>query len=167
MGSPAGEAGRWDDREGPQHEVHIRRGLWLAETPVTQALWVAVMGTNPSRFVSPDRPVEQVSWDDCQGFIEKLNGLVPGLDARLPTEAEWEYACRADTTTATWMGDLDIRGDNDAPLLDGIAWYGGNSGQGFELADGHDSTKWPSKQYLRLSTTYQHGIADGRLTRTV
>jgi formylglycine-generating enzyme required for sulfatase activity len=146
MGSPEGEAGRWAD-EGPQHEVEIRRGLWLAETPVTQALWVAVMGTNPSRFVSPDRPVEQVSWDDCQGFIEKLNGLVPGLDARLPTEAEWEYACRADTTTATWVGDLEILGDYNAPILDDIAWYGGNIGQGFELADGYNSSKWPDKQY--------------------
>src|SRR4030095_16799264 len=77
MGSPASELGRWPD-EGPQHEVILTRGYWLGETPVTQALWVAVMGKNPSYFrgeqpVDLERPVEQVSWDDCQGFIERLN----------------------------------------------------------------------------------------------
>ena len=146
MGSPEGEAGRWDD-EGPQHEVTITGGYWLGETPVTQALWTAVMGGNPSRFVSDQRPVEQVSWDDCKRFIGKLNDIVRGLDARMPTEAEWERACRAGTTGATWVGELDIRGDNDAPLLDPIAWYGGNSGVGFELDNGYDSSGWPKKQY--------------------
>ncbi len=146
MGSPEHEAGRHDD-EGPQHRVTLTEGLWLADTPVTQALWEAVTGENPSRFASPERPVEQVSWDDCQQFIARLNALVPGLDARLPTEAEWEYACRAGTETATWAGDLEILGQNDAPVLDAIAWYGGNSGHGFELADGYDSSGWPEKQY--------------------
>ena len=127
MGSPAEETGRFED-EGPQHEVEIGQGFWLGETPVTQALWKAVMGNNPSRFKSPDRPVEQVSWQDCQEFCKKLNERVPGLDARLPSEAEWEYACRAGTTTATWLGDLQILGKNNAPLLDAITWYGGNCG---------------------------------------
>ena len=88
MGSPAEETGRFED-EGPQHEVEIGQGFWLGETPVTQALWKAAMGNNPSRFKSPDRPVEQVSWQDCQEFCKKLNERVPGLDARLPSEAEW------------------------------------------------------------------------------
>ena len=101
MGSPEGEAGRYDD-EGPQHEVELRHGLWLGETPCTQALWQAVMGGNPSSFVHEDRPVEQVSWDDCQSFLGRLDALVPGIEARLPTEAEWEYACRGGTTSATW-----------------------------------------------------------------
>ena len=146
MGSPEGEAGRYSD-EGPQHRIELRHGFWVADTPCTQALWQAVMGDNPSQFVSPDRPVEQVSWDDCQVFLTRLNTLVPGLGARLPTEAEWEYACRGGTTGATWVGGLDLRGENNAPILDAIAWYGGNSGHGFDLSNGVDSSEWPNKQY--------------------
>lgn len=148
MGSPETEAGR-DDAEGPQHTVHLTRGLWLGETPCTQALWMAVMGDNPSRFKSHDRPVENVSWNDCETFFAKLDGAVPGIGARLPTEAEWEYACRAGTTAATWVGDLDLRGENNAPNLDPIAWYGGNSGYNFDLAPhlGESSSGWPNKQY--------------------
>jgi formylglycine-generating enzyme required for sulfatase activity len=106
-----------------------------------------VMGSNPSRYQSSRRPVEQVSWDDVQGFLAKLNEAVPGLEAVLPTEAQWEHACRAGTTTATYAGDLRIVGDNNAPRLDDIAWYGGNSGVGYELAEGFDSSGWPNKQY--------------------
>lgn len=145
MGSPDREAGRYGD-EGPQREVTLTQGYWMADTPVTQALWEAVMGGNPSRFVSPDRPVEQVSWDDCQAFLGCLDVLLPGLGARLPTEAEWENACRAGTSAATWAGDLAILGLNDAPLLDEIAWYGGNCGVDFELTDGH-TISWSEKQY--------------------
>ncbi len=146
MGSPETEAGRYDE-EGPQHEVKLSRGYWLADTPCTQALWRAVMGNNPSRFASPDRPVENVAWDDCLGFLTKINGKLPHLDVRLPSEAEWEHACRSGTTQATWEGDLSIRGENDAPLLDAIAWYGGNSGCDFDFQDGWDSREWPKKQY--------------------
>lgn len=146
MGSPESEAGR-DSDEGPRHEVTISQGFWLAETPCTQALWEEVMGDNPSRFKSADRPVELVSWDDCQQFLQRLGQRVPGLGARLPTESEWEYACRAGTETATWVGDLTLRGENDAPELDAIAWYGGNSGHGYELAEGSNSSDWPQKQY--------------------
>jgi formylglycine-generating enzyme required for sulfatase activity len=147
MGSPEQEAGR-DDDEGPQHEVTWTAGRWLADVPCTQALWQAVQGENPSRFVSPERPVERVSWEDCDGFLRKLNTLIPGLAARLPSEAEWEHACRAGTQRATWMGDLEILGENNAPLLDDIAWYGGNSGEEFELENGYDSSDWRGKQYL-------------------
>ncbi len=130
QGSPEAEAGRWDD-EGPQHEVELRHGYWLADTPVTQALWQAVMQTNPSRFKGDERPVETVSWDDARDFIARLNGLAPGLNARLPTEAEWENACRAGTTKATWMGDLDLTSDGvRAAVLNEIAWYYGNSPDG-------------------------------------
>jgi formylglycine-generating enzyme required for sulfatase activity len=146
MGSPKSEVGRYDI-EGPPREVNITEGYWLAETPCAQALWEAVMGNNPSRFKSPDRPVEQVSWEDCQRFLERLNERVPGLGARLPTEAEWERACRAGTTGATWVGELDVRGENNAPVLDAIAWYSGNSGQGFELKVGEDSLEWREKQH--------------------
>lgn len=105
MGSPESEPERLD-WEGPQHPVILTPGFWLADTACTQVLWQAVIGgDNPSSFKGEDRPVEQVSWDDVQRFIEKLNSLVPGGDFRLPTEAEWEYACRAGTTTPFWFGD--------------------------------------------------------------
>jgi formylglycine-generating enzyme required for sulfatase activity len=146
MGSPEEEAGRYDD-EGPQHPVRISRGFWLFDTPCTQALWEAVMEGNPSYFRLPARPVEQVSWEDCQAFVERLNGMVEGLKLSLPSEAQWEYACRAGTTKATYAGDLEILGECNAPLLDGIAWYGGNCGVGFELTEGSDMSSWPEKQY--------------------
>lgn len=126
MGSPEAELGRFDD-EGPRHTVMLTRGYWIADTPVTQALWTAVMGWNPSRFEGDEaRPVETISWENCQEFCEELNRRIPGLGARLPTEAEWEHACRAATTTATYAGDLD--GETNANTLEPIAWYGGNSG---------------------------------------
>ena len=87
------------------------------------------MGYNPSEFSScgNDCPVEQVSWNDCQEFIRKLNQKEGGTKYRLPTEAEWEYACRAGTETALYNGPIRILGENNAPALDPIAWYGGNS----------------------------------------
>lgn len=120
MGSPESEDGRFDD-EGPQHKVIWTTGRWLADAPVTQALWEAVMGKNPSRFSGHDRPVEEVSWDECKVFLGRLEKLAPGLAARMPTEAEWEHACRAGTETATWLGE-------DASLRDTIGWSRGNAG---------------------------------------
>ncbi|MFO1434783.1 MAG: formylglycine-generating enzyme family protein [Candidatus Competibacteraceae bacterium] len=103
MGSPVSEAERLDNET--QHYVILTEGFWLADTACTQALWYEVMGDNPSRFKGKERPVEQVSWDDVQRFIERLNQLSPDGGFRLPTEAEWEYACRAGTTTPFWFGD--------------------------------------------------------------
>ncbi|ASC69523.1 hypothetical protein XM38_004500 [Halomicronema hongdechloris C2206] len=103
MGSPAGEKGRSDD-EGPQHRVQVPE-FWMGKFPVTQAQYQAVMGENSSRFSEngSNRPVESVSWHDAVAFCEKLSELT-SRDYRLPTEAEWEYACRAGTTTPFYFG---------------------------------------------------------------
>ena len=103
MGSPADETERYYDET--QHQVTLSRGFWIAETPVTQALWEIFMGDNPRRFKGAELPVEQVSWDDAQRFINKLNGIKPELQLCLPTEAQWEYACRAGTTTPFSFGE--------------------------------------------------------------
>ncbi|MDD5395255.1 MAG: formylglycine-generating enzyme family protein [Thiothrix sp.] len=103
MGSPETEKGRLDWEI--QHQVTLSKGFWMAETPVTQALWQVVMGENPSNFKGEKRPVEQVSWNDAQAFITKLNQVHPDLNVCLPTEAQWEYACRAGTQTPFNFGD--------------------------------------------------------------
>ena len=154
MGSPQDEEGRSND-EGPRHEVVISRGFWLFDTPCRQDLWEAVIGTNPSEFKSPDRPVESVSWEDCRSFLQRLNERIPALKLHLPSEAQWEYACRAGTEEATYAGDLKIVGERNAPLLDRIAWYGGNAGVEFDLAKGYDSASWPQKQF-------EHSVAGTR-----
>jgi len=110
MGSPAREAERKDDET--QHRVTLSRGFWMLETQVTQEMWEKVTGSNPSYFKGAKLPVEKVSWDDCQEYITKLNahlagtpGAPSGYRFSLPTEAQWEYACRAGTTTAYHFGN--------------------------------------------------------------
>ena len=146
MGSPEDEAGRYDN-EGPRQKVTLTSGFWMLDTPVRQSLWLAIMDENPSRFVSPNRPVECIDYVMIEQFLARLNDRIPGLDLALPSEAQWEYACRAGTGTATYGGDLEILGENNSPALDEMAWYGGNSGVGFELDDGEDSSHWDKKQY--------------------
>ncbi|TAN53775.1 MAG: formylglycine-generating enzyme family protein, partial [Methylococcaceae bacterium] len=103
MGSPEDEPQRNDNET--LHPVTLTQGYWLADTACTQALWQALMGDNPSRFPDdPDNPVENVSWGMAQDFIVRLNAAVPGLHAGLPTEAQWEYACRAGTQTPFAFG---------------------------------------------------------------
>jgi formylglycine-generating enzyme required for sulfatase activity len=116
MGSPEDEEGR-SHFEGPRHQVRIDSGFWMFDAPCSQAMWEVVMGTNPSHFKGPDRPVERASWYHCQGFVTRLNDLIEGLHLSLPSEAQWEYACRAGTTAARYHEDLDQ-----------IAWYYTNSG---------------------------------------
>lgn len=146
MGSVDSEQGH-SAREAPQHEVIIKKGYWLFDTPVTQALWLVVMGNNPSEFKSLDRPVENVTWNECKQFIKNISKRLPSLELNLPTEQQWEYACRAGSTTALYHSEIDIIGENNAPALDSIAWYGGNSGEKFELENGYDNSNWKELQY--------------------
>jgi formylglycine-generating enzyme len=101
MGSPENEPDRSSHEK--QHRVTLTEGFWLGIHPVTQAQWQAVMGSDPSRIQGADLPVEQVSWQGCQEFVETMATKV-GPGVRLPTEAEWEYACRAGTTTPFFFG---------------------------------------------------------------
>jgi formylglycine-generating enzyme required for sulfatase activity len=116
MGSKDGE---YDEK--PVHKVRISQPFYLGQYEVTQGQWQAVMGNNPSHFTGdPTLPVEQVSWEDVQAFIRRLNTREGGTAYRLPTEAEWEYAVRAGSTTAYSFGD-------DASRLEAYAWYGENA----------------------------------------
>lgn len=129
MGSPEHEPGRVSDET--LHEVTLTRGYSIQATPVTQGQWKDEMGSNPSGFPQggQDCPVERVSWNDCQEFIRKLNKKGE-YSYRLPTEAEWEYACRAGAGTSFFNGEITKklfwRRD---PCLDAIGWYCGNSGK--------------------------------------
>ncbi len=121
MGSPSTEFGR--DSDETEHAVTLSQGFWMGKVEVTQAQWQAVMGINPSVYGgNPNRPVENVSWNDCQSFLTAINAL--GLGSfRLPTEAEWEYACRASTATRYYWGEDPLNGE-----IDFYAWFGENSG---------------------------------------
>jgi formylglycine-generating enzyme required for sulfatase activity len=125
MGSPDTDKEALD-REKPQHRVRITRPFYLGATEVMQGQYRVVTGADPSHFKgSDDLPVEQVSWEDAQAFCDKLNALekegLGGTSYRLPTEAEWEYACRAGTATRFGFGDADAS-------LGEYAWFEGNSG---------------------------------------
>ncbi len=127
MGSNDGDAD-----EKPVHQVTLST-FYIGETEVTQELWLAVMGKNRSKFKGTKRPVEKVSWDDCQEFVQKLNVLT-GKTFRLPTEAEWEYAARGGNRSKgyTYSG---------SDVIDNVAWYEDNSGdQTHEVA-----TKQPNE----------------------
>ena len=122
MGSPTSEKERYYNET--QHQVTLTQGYWLADTACTQALWQAVMGENPSCFRdNENNPVEMVSWNDVQKFIKQLNRLIPGLAAQLPTEAQWEYACRAGTITPFSFGNNitpeQVNYDGNTPYADG------------------------------------------------
>ena len=132
MGSPSSEPGR-HGREGPQHEVTITQGFWLGQYEITQGQWEAVMGTTPwagRDYVraNASHPAVYISWDDVQAFVARLNEAAGSEVYRLPTEAEWEYACRAGTTTRWSFGD-------DEGDLSDYAWYSDNAWEaGLEYA---------------------------------
>jgi formylglycine-generating enzyme required for sulfatase activity len=164
MGSHDGEA-----REQPIHQVTISHPFYLGKYAVTNGQWEAVMGTNPSRFIGDLTPIANVSWEDAQEFIQRLNAKEGGALYRLPTEAEWEYACRAGSPTAYSFGD-------DPAQLGAYGWYLNNSdgktspvGQrtpnAWGLYDVHGNVfewvqDWYGK-YAREPVTDPHGPASG------
>lgn len=135
MGSPESEAGRYGDET--QHTVTLTKEYWLGRYEVTQAEWEAVMGGTPSNFKGKALPVENVSWNDAMEFCKKVTetekqaGRLPdGYAYALPTEAQWEYACRAGSTGA-YAGDLDV-----------MAWYSGNSENSSHAVGGRQANAW-------------------------
>ncbi len=162
-------------KEKPRHQVRLSRPFYLARYEVTQKQWMAVMGdVNPSNFVSPDRPVDEVSWNDVQLFIQKLNLLEKGKLYRLPTEAEWEYAARAGSETTYCYGN-----DSESAELGFYAWFEHNSNKqthpvgelspnNWGFYDMHGNvTEWvedvfDKKYYLNSPETDPKGPAEGR-----
>ena len=127
MGSPEDEFGRLDNEE--QRPVVLTSGYWMQTTPVTQAMWRAAVGglTVPGHFEGPNRPVESVSWDEAVAFCEYLAASFLGYTVGLPTEEQWEFACRAGTAKATYAGGWQ-GADSARDVLGRIAWYQANSG---------------------------------------
>ena len=142
MGSPKSEKGRNDDET--QHEVTLTKPFYIGKYEVTQEQWEAVMGNNPSQIKGNKLPVTDVSWEDCQEFIKKLNAKTNG-GYRLPTESEWEYACRAGTTTVYSFGDKITPKDanyEDSKIAKPVA-VGSYQPNAFGLYDMHGNVwKW-------------------------
>jgi len=137
MGSPASEVGRSDNET--QHEVTLTKPFYMGKYEVTQDQWQSVMGNNPSQIKGARLPVNNVSWNDSQDFIQKLNTKTNG-DYRLPTEAEWEYACRAGTKTVYFFGDRITKGDANWGALQvpsSIKGVGNYKANAFGLYDMH------------------------------
>lgn len=143
MGSPADETGRDDDER--QHLVSISRGFYMQTTEVTQAQWKAVMDNNPSHFknVGWKHPVEQVSYREVQEFIRKLNATEAGATYRLPTESEWEYACRAGTRA---VFHIKVTKAEDRPgyseSLGQAAWYYRNAQKNTHPVGTREANTW-------------------------
>jgi formylglycine-generating enzyme required for sulfatase activity len=135
MGSAKG-----DGDERPVHDVTITQPFYLGVTEVTQAQYEAVMGANPSRFKGANRPVESVSWDDAVAFCAKLSAKEAGVTYRLPTEAEWEYACRAGSRQAYyWHWSDDLKDDVG---IEDYAWYRENAGMGTQEVGKLKPNRW-------------------------
>ena len=117
MGSDNGE-----ENEKSVHKVTLTKPFYMGKFPVTQEQWQVVMGENPAEFKGPKNPVELISWEDCQLFLQALAKKIPSREFSLPTEAQWEYACRAGTRSEYYFG-------NDASKLGDYAWYLGNAGE--------------------------------------
>jgi formylglycine-generating enzyme required for sulfatase activity len=158
MGSPASEKDRRDNEN--QHEVTLTKPFYMGKYEVTQEQWESVMGNNPSYRKTAKYPVTNVSWEDCQEFIKKLNEKTKG-GYRLPTESEWEYACRAGTTTAYSFGDKITPKDanyRDSEPLKAVA-VGSYKPNAFGLYDMH-GTVWEWCEDWKAD--YPNGPANGR-----
>lgn len=169
MGSAMNESGR-DDDEGPQRRVTITKPFYIGVTEVTQDQYAAIMGNNPSEFSGLQNPVEQVSWNDAVAFCKALSQKT-GKQFRLPTEAEWEYACRAGSKTRFGFGDEDN-------ALPAHAWFNGNSGSAthpvgqkkpnaWGLYDMHGNvwewcSDWYTDGYTNAKTTDPQGPQSGQ-----
>jgi len=165
MGSPASEKGRSDNET--QHEVTLTKPFYMGKYEVTQEQYEAVMGNNPSiKTKGAKLPVTDVSWEDCQEFIKKLNAKSNG-GYRLPTEAEWEYACRAGTTTEYFYGDSITKSDANIDDRAGgsIKAVGSYKPNAFGLYDMHGNVfEWCEDwygDYLRETVTDPKGPATG------
>ncbi len=172
MGSPSGESERGSDET--QHRVTLTRGYYMQTTEVTQGQWRKVMGSNPSRFKNcgSNCPVEKVSWEDCQKFIRKLNGLEGTSKYRLPTEAEWEYAARAGTDTpfsfgrclstdqANYVGNYPYSGCSKGEYRNSPVAVGGLSPNAWGLYDMHGNV-------LEWCQDWYGGYLSGSVTDTV
>jgi len=164
-GSPSSEKGRYDNET--QHEVTITKPFYIGKYEVTQEQWEAVMGDNPSRRTKEAKlPITDVSWEDCRDFIKKLNSKTNG-GYRLPTEAEWEYACRAGTTTAYFFGDSLTKsdanyGDGTLGITKTVGSYKPNA---FGLYDMHGNVwEWCAdwkEEYPSVSATDPMGVPMG------
>jgi formylglycine-generating enzyme required for sulfatase activity len=130
MGSEKGE-----DDEKAVHKVTLTKPFYLGKFEVTQRQWQAVMGDNPSQFKDPDNPVEMVSWEDCQAFLQKLAEKAPQMTFKLPTEAQWEYACRAGSSGAYSFGDEPAK-------LGEYGWFLDNSGGKAHPVGGKKPNAW-------------------------
>ncbi|PIN66834.1 MAG: hypothetical protein COW69_00035, partial [Candidatus Huberarchaeum crystalense] len=127
-------ANNWE-KTRPVHKVNIIKPFYIGVFPVTQGEWKTVMGTNPSYLIGDNLPVESVSWNDCQNFISKLNIIEGKKIYRLPTEAEWEYACRAGSQSKYFFGD-------DESLLHEFAWFDENSDDKTHSVGEKKPNKW-------------------------
>ena len=181
MGSPDDEEGR--DVDETQHEVTLTRGYWLAKTECTQEQWESVMGSNPSHFEgSSDLPVEMVSWEDAQEWLAKMKERHPlpeGWEWALPTEVQWEYACRAGTSTATAFGDslsseeanfdgnYPSGGADKGPYLEKTVEVGSYVANGWGLYDMHGNVgEWCEDwygEYPSGAVTDPTGSRDGSI----
>ena len=164
MGSPESEYGR--DKDETQHEVTLTKPFYMGKHEVTQEQWEAVMGKNPSSTKGAKLPVTDVSWEDCQEFIKKLNENTKG-GYRLPTEAEWEYACRAGTTTAYSFGENITAKDanyRDSNIFEPVA-VGSYKSNAFGLYDMHGNVwEWCEDwygEYPSVTVTDPKGRATG------